>query len=214
MHPDEPTRRDRRRLQMLNHLATVAMQLFDRDGFNQVTMEQIAAGADVAKGTLYNHFPIKEAVLAYAIHIELGEDLEPLMKRLKPDAGFQSAVAPVMDSLAQWCVAHREYLEPYLRFRFMDMHAGTPDTGASRPSDIVDMYSFLIENRQRAGEIRKDFKPRHLAVLFHHLCLGALLRWLPAKNLNLRHELGAAVELFFHGVIPRAAAAQKRGRKA
>lgn len=55
------SRRDRKRLQTLNHLASAAMRLFERDGFKAVTMERIAAEADVAKGTLYNHFPTKEA---------------------------------------------------------------------------------------------------------------------------------------------------------
>jgi len=54
----------------------------------------------------------------------------------------------------------------------------------------------------------------HLAVLFHHLCLGALLKWLLAGNLKLRRELDAAVELFIHGAaVPSATAARKRGRK-
>jgi AcrR family transcriptional regulator len=208
------SRRDRKRLETLNHLASVAMRLFERDGFDAVTMEQIAAEADVAKGTLYNHFPTKEAVLACAIHDQLGRDLEPLIKQLEPDAGFASGVAPLMDAHAQWCEAHRDYLAPYLRFRFMDMQAPTPGTGTTGHNDIVDVYTFLISNSQRTGELRKDFKPEHLAVLFHHLCLGALLRWLPAGNLKLRQELDAAVELFIHGAaVPPATAAGKRGRK-
>jgi hypothetical protein len=65
---------------------------------------------------------------------------------------------------------------------------------------------------ERAGELRKDFEPEHLAALFHHL--AALLKWLLARNLKLRRELGAAVELFIHGAaVPPAAAARKRGRK-
>ncbi len=46
-------------------------------GYESVTMEQIAAAADVARGTLYNHFPFKEAVLAYWIHGQLAKDLRP-----------------------------------------------------------------------------------------------------------------------------------------
>jgi AcrR family transcriptional regulator len=205
------SRRDRKRLQMLNHLASVAMHLFERDGFEAVTMEQIAAEADVAKGTLYNHFPTKEAVLACAVHDQLGRDLGPLMQQLPPDAGFAAGVASLMDAHAQWCEGHRDYLAPYLRFRFMDLRAPTPGTGHN---DIVDVYAFLISNSQRSGELRKDFKPEHLAVFFHHLCLGALLRWLPAGNLKLRQELDAAVELFINGAaVPPAAAKRKRGRK-
>lgn len=191
------------------------MRLFDRDGFDAVTMEQIAAEADVAKGTLYNHFPTKEAVLACAIHDQLGRDLEPLMKQLAPDAGFAAGVAPLMDAHAQWCETHRVYLAPYLRFRFMDIQASTPGTGTTGHNNIVDVYALLIRNSQNAGELRTDFKAEHLAVLFHHLCLGALLEWLLAGNLKLRRELDAAVELFIHGAaVPSAAAGRKPGRKA
>ena len=207
------SRRDRKRLNTLNHLASVAMGLFERDGFDAVTMEQIAAQADVAKGTLYNHFPTKEAVLACAIHDQLGRDLGPLMQQLAPDAAFVAGVTPLLDAHAQWCETHRDYLAPYLRFRFMDIHAPTPGTGTTGYNDIVDLYTLLINNSQRTGELRKDFKPEHLALLFHHLCLGALLRWLPAGNLKLRQELDAAVELFIQGAaVPPDAAARKRGR--
>src|SRR6185369_17555226 len=101
-------------------IASIASRLFERDGFDAVTMELIATEADVAKGTLYNHFPTKEAVLAYAIHHELGHNLERLSKQLGPDAGFVKGIVPLMDALSEWCEAHREYLAPYLRFRFMD----------------------------------------------------------------------------------------------
>jgi AcrR family transcriptional regulator len=213
MDVHNPNRRERKRLQTLNHLASVAMGLFERKGFDAVTMEQIATAADVAKGTLYNHFPTKEAVLACAIHDQLGRDLAPLMKQMAPDAGFADGVAPLLDAHAQWCEAHRDYLAPYLRFRFMDIQAPTPGTGTTGHNDIVDLYAFLIGNSQRAGELRQDFTPEHLAVLFHHLCLGALLRWLPARNRKLRRELDAALDLFIHGAIPPVKVARKRGRR-
>ena len=72
--PEIPGRRERRRVQTLDHVATTAMQLFEAQGYDATTMEQIALRADVAKGTLYNHFATKEAVLAHWIHLELAAD--------------------------------------------------------------------------------------------------------------------------------------------
>jgi hypothetical protein len=96
----------------------------------------------------------------------------------------------------------------------MDIQASTPGTGTTGNKDIVDVYALLIRNSQNAAELRMDFNAEHLAVLFHHLCLGALLKWLLAGNLRLRRELDAAVELFIHGAaVPSATAARKRGRK-
>jgi AcrR family transcriptional regulator len=210
---DESNRRDRKRLQTLSHLATVAEQLFARHGFEAVTMEQIAEAADVAKGTLYNHFTTKEAVLVYAIHHEQAHNLKTLTSQLAADTGFVTGIGPLMDALSNWCEAHREYLAPYLRFRFMDIQAPTPDTGASGPNDVVDVYAWLIGNSQRCGELRKDLDAAHLAVLFHHISLGALLRWLLTSNLKLRRELATAVDLFVHGATPRLAVAAERRRR-
>lgn len=212
-----PGRRARKRLQTLSHLAAVARQLFERDGFEPVTMEQIAAAADVAKGTLYNHFPTKEAVLAYAIHHQLAQDLGKLGGELGPECGFKEGVGPLMDSLSRWCESHREYLAPYLRFRFAGIQAPTPDAGIDGPNDIVDVYSLLITNSQRAGELREDLDAAHLAVLFHHLCLGELLQWLLGRGAHLRRGLAVAVELFLNGatVTPVSANSRKKaqGRK-
>src|SRR5882757_2846586 len=208
MSPDEAGRRDRKRLQTLGHLASIAWRLFERNGFDAVTMEQIAAEADVAKGTLYNHFPTKEAVLAYAIHQQLSQDLKKLTTLWSPDAEFESGVASLLDAQAEWSEAHREYLAPYLRFRFMDIHAPAPDTSPNDPNDLVDVYEVLVANSQRAGHFRNDLGARHLAELFHHLCLGALLRWLLASGLELRREFTVAVDLFVNG----AAAVERKGR--
>ena len=213
MPSDHPGRRARKRLQTLSHLAAVARALFERDGFESVTMEQIAAAADVAKGTLYNHFPTKEAVLAYAIHHQLAQDLAKLGGQLGPESVFSEGVGPLMDSLADWCEGHREYLAPYLRFRFADIQAPTPDAGVEGPNDMVDVYILLITNSQRAGELRKDLDASFLAVMLPHLCLGVLLQWLLGRTAKLRHELAAAVELFLSGAAaPTARAIARRKR--
>jgi AcrR family transcriptional regulator len=58
-HFVEIGRRERKRLQLLDFLADTAWGLFESEGFAAVTMERIADVADVAKGTLYKHFPVK-----------------------------------------------------------------------------------------------------------------------------------------------------------
>jgi AcrR family transcriptional regulator len=212
MSSDQPGRRARKRLQTLSHLAAVARALFERDGFEPVTMEQVAAAADVAKGTLYKYFPTKEAVLAYAIHHQLAGELASLGSQLGPESVFSEGVGPLMDSLAHWCEGHREYLAPYLRFRFADIQAPTPDAGVEGPNDMVDVYTLLITNSQSAGQLRTDLDASFLAVMFHHLCLGVLLQWLLGRTTKLREGLATAVELFLRGsALP--ATPRKRRRK-
>jgi AcrR family transcriptional regulator len=44
-------------------IAAAALELFERQGYETTTMEQIAAAAEVAPTTLYRYFPTKESTL-------------------------------------------------------------------------------------------------------------------------------------------------------
>src|SRR5688572_24487297 len=116
-----PGRRERKRTQTLDHIAQTAFELFGAHGYESVSMEQIATEADVARGTLYNHFPTKEAVLAHAIHAELAEDLGRLLPETTRRPTFKAAVGRILDESAAWCQKHRDYLQPYLRFQFLQI---------------------------------------------------------------------------------------------
>ena len=99
----------------MEHLARTAAALFEAHGYEAVTMEPIAATADVAKGTLYNHFPAKEAVLAHWLHLELATNLAMLHDQLKARPGFAEGALHVLNHSAKWCETHPDYLAPYLR---------------------------------------------------------------------------------------------------
>jgi len=177
-------------------------------------MEQIAAEADVAKGTLYNHFPVKEAVLAHWLHLELAANLTMLHKQLATRPGFADAALHVLNHSAQWCEAHPEYLAPYLRFRFLAIGAEPSfSRDSERLSDIADTFGWLIRRGQDTGELRGDLDSTRLTVAFHHLYLGAMLRWIADPRVKLRREFAAAIELFLHGAAAPATVAPKRKRK-
>lgn len=194
-----PGRRDRKRRQTLNLIASVAATLFEANGFDAVTMEQIAAAADVAKGTLYNHFPTKEAVLAHWIHTELADDLPRLLGEVDLQSGFASVLTHILHASADWCEQHRTYLAPYLRYRMLALGKPPTDVSSTDTQDMTGAFAELILKSQEAGEIRTDMSATHLATLFHHLYLGAVLRWMTVPRLNLREEFVSALRLFAEG---------------
>jgi AcrR family transcriptional regulator len=53
-------RRSRKRLAMRQGISNAATHLFIERGFDQVTVDEIAAAADVGRMTVFNHFPRKE----------------------------------------------------------------------------------------------------------------------------------------------------------
>lgn len=198
-------RRARKRQQMLAHLSTTAAALFEAAGYDEVTMEQIAERADVARRTLYNHFATKEAVLAHWLEAELVRDLAHLQHEVARRRSFVSRVNCVLDASAQWCERHPEYLMAYLRHRFstfggVGREAGEAgDAAGEGAGDIVAMWRHLIVAGQQGGELNPRGDPEQLAAWLHHLYLAALLRWLSIPGLALRQEFRAIVRLFVHG---------------
>lgn len=199
MTPDDPGRRARKRIQMLAHLADTGARLFDAYGYDAVTMEQIAAQADVAKRTLYNHFATKEAVLAHWLEGELARDLAHLQRDVARRKTFASRLACVLDASAAWCEQHPVYLLAYLRHRFLSIGVAQAEGVNENGSDIALVWQRLIAAGQQSGELNPALAADQLATWFHHLYLAAMLRWLTVPRLSLKREFQAVAKLFVEG---------------
>lgn len=80
----EQTRRLRKKEQ--THLAIMhsAKVLFEQNGINNVTIEQIAEGADVSRSTFFTHFESLDALLGEIAAKEISDILSPLEDGSKP----------------------------------------------------------------------------------------------------------------------------------
>lgn len=189
----------RKRRQTRDHIAATAHALFERDGYEAVTMEQIAVQADVARGTLYNHFPVKEAVLAHWMHAQLEADLGTLVAAVMGRDSFHSRVATLLDASAQWWENHRHYAAPYIRFRFQQVRDADEE---QHSSDLIPLYARLIADAQQAGELRQDASPDRLALYLHFLYLASVMTWLGKPGIPLAQEFSHALTFFVQGAGP------------
>ncbi len=212
--PELPGRRERRRVQTLDHVAATAMRLFEVQGYDATTMEQIAQQSDLAKGTLYNHFPTKDAILAHWVHLALAADTQRLHATIDWHAGFGAQLAHLLEASAEWTESHRSYLLDYFRFRFLNIESelrGGGDSDGETPRDLSGLFETLIAAAQQDGTLRTDVSAAHFASLLHHLYFGALMRWLTLPGLVLRDEFAVIADLFIAGA--RAGAGAKSPRK-
>src|SRR5262245_17561894 len=77
--------RERKRIANRERILTEAIALFAERGIESVTVDEIAAAADIGKGTVYNYFKAKEDIIVAFL---LDADREPLaaMPRLAAEA--------------------------------------------------------------------------------------------------------------------------------
>lgn len=92
--------RERKKERTRRTIRLEAFRLFREQGYNETTVEQIAAAADVSPSTFFRYFPSKEQLV-------LADDLDPLMlealrrqsRDIKPMAAFRNAVLEVFGNL-------------------------------------------------------------------------------------------------------------------
>jgi AcrR family transcriptional regulator len=96
MVESEPTHRgERRRLRTRAALLAAAREVFASQGVGAVTIQDITDAADVAKGSFYNHFDSKDAILRALVEeilADLGRGLDVLSEPLRDDPARVIAV--------------------------------------------------------------------------------------------------------------------------
>lgn len=189
-----------KKARLMERIVAAAGELFQTHGYAAVTMEQIAAAAEVSKRTLYKYFPAREAVLAHLLEGELARDLGRLDFRFDLNAFFRANVSALLAESAAWCERHPDYLLPYIRYKFasFEPNAETADKPADS-GDMVQMWTLLIAAAQQRGELDATRPAEQLAIYFHYLYFGALMRWITDRRLDLKQEFATVVSLFVDG---------------
>jgi len=138
-------------------LAT-AKDLFVRNGFSGVTLDDIASGIEFSKGTIYNHFGSKEEIYATI----LLEHLDLLLAELKEaTATGKDMAGRLANSMKAYVRFYREHREHFKLLFFIDMvsdHVRIPDAllkeiRLRKIACLLELQNAVKEG-VRAGEIQ------------------------------------------------------------
>lgn len=98
-HP-HPGRRERKKAEVRQRISDLATALFLRDGFDQVSVSEIAAAADVARPTVFAHFPRKED-LFFDRYPEVAGQLTRAVRERPAGTSAVSALRDTLVTVAQ-----------------------------------------------------------------------------------------------------------------
>ncbi len=158
-------------------------------GDGSVTMEELARQAEVGIGTLYRHFPAREALVEAVYRTELDAllgEVERLLKR-------RSA----LDALRLWMDRYAKFVATkhamYDTLRHALTHSST--RSETRASIGEALERFLVAGAAD-GTIRTDIQPEDLTVHLATVVLGVRLSTDPKQP-------GRLLDLLIDGLRPR-----------
>ncbi|WP_136707504.1 TetR/AcrR family transcriptional regulator [Agromyces sp. H66] len=148
------SRRDARR----NHekLLVEARKLFAERGV-EAPLDELAVRAGVGAGTVYRHFPNRDALVRELYDLGVGElrDLAPEI--LAAETGWRS-VELYLERLAEW-LANAPYVPAVMR------RMGEIDPDYRPGAEFAEPIDGLVERAQAEGSLRPDVTAVDLAVL-------------------------------------------------
>lgn len=101
-------RRERSKTELHARILNAALDLFSKRGIESVTVDEIAAAADVGKGTIYNYFQTKEEIIV-AFMAKFEQEVQLKVRELDPSL-------PLSDVLVEFVRMQFRMKEPYHAF--------------------------------------------------------------------------------------------------
>jgi AcrR family transcriptional regulator len=197
--PVEQSRRERKKDETRHRIFHAAIELFRERGFEATTVDDITERADVARGTFFNYFPRKDAVLAYLSETRLlaaEESAEALLAEKRPAP--EKLVELYLANAAPY-EEHPE-LSRYVLLELMGRAFAPSEEIELRWQDYVVR---LVRQGQERGELSRSADPARLGSLLTGVHFATLYQWVcvcPEAPFPLRDELRYRLEVVLKGL--------------
>jgi TetR/AcrR family transcriptional regulator, mexJK operon transcriptional repressor len=188
-------------------ILAAAQQLFTAQGFDGVSMDQIAAEAGVSKLTVYSHFGDKDALFAAAVRAVCEAQMPPELFIAKVSGPLRQqllAIAQAFFKLItsdQALAMHRLMLTPGSDPRVREMF------WAAGPARVQAAFADFLEGRVAGGELLVPDIPRAASQFFCllrgelHTRMASRLGPRPTRA-EVDSHIDATVELFLRAHAP------------
>jgi AcrR family transcriptional regulator len=158
-------RREQRKLEIRNRIEEAAYRLFQQQGIEETSIEQICVEAEVARRTFYGHYNNKHALLGGLGISRLYSQSEPMLKLLmarhhSTRARLEAMVEYIASNFATFSDIDRQLIliAPSI---FAENAEQQREIGNSATTSFIR----LIKAGHKLGDVRTDFSPEILAAM-------------------------------------------------
>ncbi len=193
-------KREQNRTRQQARILEVAHRLFSANGFEEVTMADVAGEASVARATVFNHFGSKYALVG-AIRAEVMANYEALLENAieDDDTPVPDLIRALFEVMGVGIEADRRFYRGVFR-ELAKLTLGLDERAPERSPGARPALVKLLQKGQERSEISLEHRADDLALSFNALVNGTITYWLYSdsdESLHLR--MHRAAEIFIRG---------------
>ncbi|HEU4363595.1 MAG TPA: mycofactocin system transcriptional regulator [Mycobacterium sp.] len=179
----------RRRSTTPEQITDVAIDLFEARGFAEVSVDDVARAAGIARRTLFRYYASKNAILWGDFDTHLAH-LRGLLEQVDPDIPLGTALRSALLAFNTFdeceTARHRRRMRVILQTAELQAYSMT----------MYDGWRGVIADfvAQRDGAKTTDLLPQTVAWVMLGIALSAYEHWLADESLSLLQALGDAFD--------------------
>jgi AcrR family transcriptional regulator len=162
--------RERKKQKTREAIQREATRLFQKQGYEETTIEQIAAAVEISPSTFFNYFRTKEDVVLYDAYDPM---VLTLFQSRPSDEPLSESVRIVLDLLAPTLERDREIIRARSKLLLE-----TPELRARLWSEVERAQGFFgVLLAERTGRDANDFEFRVVAIALVAAMMEAATEW-------------------------------------
>jgi AcrR family transcriptional regulator len=190
------SRRDKKRSETKQRIFAEAMRLFAEKGYQSTTVDEITEAADVAKGTFFNYFQTKEAVLQDFARLQMSR-IEQARDQMKSGGNVREVVRHMVQNLYKEPSQSRNFTRA-----FIGMGLANPEVAmllAETMKKGRGLLAEIFEEGRRSGQLRSRLSSETLAAVTQRTMFGTLTIWALTGELDLMEIIDENLECLWQG---------------
>ena len=158
-------RREKRKQEIRGRIEDAAYSLFQRQGIEDTSIEQICAEADVARRTFYGYFPNKHALLGGLGISRLYSQSEPMLRQLMANHSTTRDRLEAMIDYIESSFSGMNDIDRQLVLLAPTTFAEDAATQWELGNTAISSFSQLISEGIDLGDVNTEFSPEILATM-------------------------------------------------
>jgi AcrR family transcriptional regulator len=202
-----PTAREIQAQESRRKIFETAVQLFDKKGYDNVSIAEICEKAGFSTGSFYYYFKSKDQIMEER-YLPFALQVDSFFKAI--DSNVQEENKSSVEKLAEFTEIFLEYvnnvgveaLKTAYRLQIEPGSAASPRTATLfKPHDIVIK---IIEEGQKVGDIRTDISAPDISTMLYNFVFGILYSWcFPNASFDLREAGKLYLDMVLDGLRKR-----------
>jgi AcrR family transcriptional regulator len=177
-------RREQKKLETRERIRAAAADLFTRHGYGAATMREIADGAHVALGTLFNYAEDKRDLVFLIFNEELNAVTDVALAAPRPDQPLVEQLVAVFRVHYRWLATKPALARILLQELTFYSSGKQAATFLGIRKRLIDGLEALVRAAQQARRIRSREDPGVIARYIFFVYSASLRWWIAARRPN------------------------------